>query len=58
MKEGDSEANYAYYALHELHILPHDLMGMGRREKAAIYAMIDERIKKEKQDMAKAKKKR
>ncbi len=56
--EGDSEANYAYYAFHEHNILPHDLMEMSRRKKAAIYAMIDFRIKKEKRDIAKAKKKR
>ncbi|WP_438448191.1 hypothetical protein [Gorillibacterium sp. sgz5001074] len=47
MEEGDPGANYAYYALHELNILPHDLERMGRREKAAIYAMIDVRVKKE-----------
>lgn len=55
---GDAEANYAYYALHEFHILPGAFMRLPRNEKALVYAMIDIRIKKEKQDMAKAKKKR
>ncbi|WP_438435403.1 hypothetical protein [Gorillibacterium sp. sgz500922] len=49
-------ANYAYYALHELHILPHDLVRMGRREQAAIYAMIDIRIEAERKAANKAKK--
>ncbi|MCY9527285.1 hypothetical protein M5W68_19785 [Paenibacillus larvae] len=48
MEEGDGEANYAYYALHELHILPHELVKMSRFEKAAIYKMIDMRVKEEK----------
>ncbi|WP_169733274.1 hypothetical protein [Cohnella panacarvi] len=55
MKEGDAEANYAYYALHELHILPHELMRMNRYEQAAIYAMIDERVQAEKRKMKSAK---
>ncbi|MBJ6360427.1 hypothetical protein ACFOQM_03740 [Paenibacillus sp. GCM10012307] len=55
MEEGDGEANYAYYALHELHILPHQLIAMSRYERAAIYAMIDVRIKTEKQHQKKMK---
>lgn len=30
--------------------MPHDLERLGRREKAAIYAMIDVRVEKEKQE--------
>jgi len=54
--EGDGEANYAYYALHELHILPHDLIAMERRQRAAIYAMIAIRVDKEKAVQKKSKK--
>ena len=50
IKEGDGDANYAYYALHELHILPHQLMAMTVRERAAIYAMISMRVEKEKRE--------
>lgn len=39
---------YAYYALHKLHILPHDLAKMSMREKAMIFAMIEERVREEK----------
>ncbi|MEK8131249.1 hypothetical protein WMW72_25405 [Paenibacillus filicis] len=50
-------ANYAYYALHELHILPHDLMAMSRREQAAIFAMIDIRVESEKRERARTRRK-
>ena len=50
IKEGDGDANYAYYALHELHILPHQLMAMTVRERAAIYAMISMQVEKEKRE--------
>ncbi|MGN7381414.1 MULTISPECIES: hypothetical protein [unclassified Paenibacillus] len=53
---GDGEANYAYYALHELHILPHELARMSRPEKAAIFAMIDIRVEKEKRASKKRRK--
>ncbi|WP_172844487.1 hypothetical protein [Tumebacillus algifaecis] len=39
---------YAYYALHELKILPHELANMSRPERAAIFAMIDVRVAEEK----------
>ncbi|OZQ64082.1 hypothetical protein CA600_17765 [Paenibacillus sp. VTT E-133280] len=55
MNGGDSEANLAYYALHELHILPHELMKLSTRERAAIYAMIAVRVEKEKRDQARSK---
>ncbi|WP_179089035.1 hypothetical protein [Paenibacillus odorifer] len=45
----------AYYALHELHIMPHELMAMSKPDRAAIYAMILVRIDKEKKDAAKSK---
>ncbi|MFS1514555.1 hypothetical protein VQL36_19310 [Chengkuizengella sp. SCS-71B] len=40
-----------------MNILPHELAKMSIREKAAIYAMIDIRIEKEKQLQKKPKKK-
>ncbi|OMF89614.1 hypothetical protein BK146_23340 [Paenibacillus sp. FSL R7-0333] len=58
MNEGDGEANLAYYALHELHILPHELMKLSVRERAAIYAMISVRVDKEKRERARSKGKR
>ncbi|MDQ0166638.1 hypothetical protein [Bacillus horti] len=44
---------YAYYALHELKILPHDLANMSMRQKAMIFAMIEERVREEKRKMKK-----
>ncbi|AET70764.1 hypothetical protein Desor_5388 [Desulfosporosinus orientis DSM 765] len=51
------EWNYAYYALHELHIPPDELAQKSREAKAAIFAMIEIRIKKERQNKAKFKRK-
>ncbi|MEC0170503.1 hypothetical protein [Paenibacillus graminis] len=48
----------AYYALHELHILPHELMKLTSRERAAIYAMIAVRVEKEKREQSRNKGKR
>jgi hypothetical protein len=48
--EGDAEANYAYYALHKLHIRVKDFINMDKYEKAATIAMIDLRIEKEKKE--------
>lgn len=48
MKEGDAETYYAYYALHKLRILPHELMALKPPERAAVYAMIDIRVEEEK----------
>ena len=56
--EGEGEWNYAYYALHELHIAPDELAKKPREAKAAIYAMIDVRIEKEKKEKAKKLKKK
>ncbi|WP_161627138.1 hypothetical protein [Paenibacillus alvei] len=41
-------ANYAYYALHELGVMPWDFMGWSPRKQATVIAMIDIRIKAEK----------
>lgn len=44
---GDSEANYAYYALHKLKILPSAFAQMEDNEKAFIIASIRTRIEAE-----------
>ena len=48
IKSGDAMANYAYYALHKLHIRPREFLDMDQREKAFIIAAIDLRIEAEK----------
>jgi hypothetical protein len=48
MEEGDAESYYAYFALHKLRIMPHELMALKKRERVAIYAMIDIRVEEEK----------
>ncbi|MCI8336499.1 MAG: hypothetical protein HFI72_05005 [Peptococcaceae bacterium] len=48
MEEGDSEANVAYYCLHELHLLPSEFLQLDRRERAFIIAAIEHRIEQEK----------
>ena len=45
----DGESVYAHYALHRLHILPSALMNLSIRERAFIYASIDEQIRAEKE---------
>lgn len=55
--EGDAEANYAYYALHKLHLLPGRFVRLPRREKAFVMACIDVRIAAEKKQAAKIKRK-
>ncbi len=48
MKEGDGETMYAYYALLQFYKFPHEVIELPRRERAAVYAFIDERVKEEK----------
>lgn len=50
--QGDAEANYAYYALHEFHILPSDFLGLDDYELAFVIAAIDIRVDKEKKKQA------
>ncbi|NLY47180.1 MAG: hypothetical protein GX053_14510 [Tissierella sp.] len=54
--EGDSEANYAYYALHKLKIRPRDFNEMDIYEKAFVITAIDIKIENEKKEEAKIKK--
>ena len=49
MREGDSEWHLAYYALHKLHIKPWEIAEYTIEQKAALYALILERIRAEKE---------
>lgn len=49
------DANVAYYALHELKILPGEYMNQPPREKAFFIACVKVRIEKEKKLTAKGK---
>lgn len=51
-------ANYAYYCLHKFRITPRQFDEMDKYEKAFIIASIDIRLKNEKEEMKKAKRKR
>lgn len=55
MEEGDSEANYAYYALHKLKIRPKDFVEMDKYEKAVVIAYIDIKIDSDKKQASKLK---
>ncbi|WP_092475322.1 hypothetical protein [[Clostridium] polysaccharolyticum] len=48
--EGDSEANYAYYALYKLKILPSVFDAMCEEEKAFVIASIQIRVENEKKE--------
>ncbi|HFD2064472.1 TPA: hypothetical protein ACF2DS_000166 [Clostridium perfringens] len=49
---------YAYYCLHKFHWLPSQFAELSLNEKAMVMAMIDERLKEEKKEQAKIKKRR
>ncbi|MCI9323641.1 MAG: hypothetical protein HFH81_10350 [Lachnospiraceae bacterium] len=49
MEEGDGEANYAYYALHKLHILPRQFLDMDEEEKAFVIAAIGVKVKNDRE---------
>ncbi|MBQ9737914.1 MAG: hypothetical protein IJV75_00155 [Alphaproteobacteria bacterium] len=55
MKEGDTEANVAYYCLHKLRITPRQWEAMDRYEQAFIIAAIQVKIENDKQQEKKAK---
>lgn len=48
MQEGDGETNYAYYALHQLQMMPWDFAALESKRKAALIAMIQEKVRSEK----------
>lgn len=54
---GDMEANYAYYCLHKLRILPHDFLALDPYERAFIMAAIDVRLEAEQKEQRKLKRK-
>lgn len=47
-------ANYAYYALHKLHVLPSVFLEMDEQEKAFIIAAIDIKIENDKKEKKRA----
>lgn len=51
-------ANYAYYCLHKLRITPRQFDEMDKYEKAFIIASIDIKVKNDKEQEKKAKRKR
>lgn len=57
MEEGDWEANYAYYALLKLHILPSVFLAMDEQEKAFVVAAVKVKIKNDKEKEKEAKRK-
>ena len=54
MEEGDGEANYAYYALLKLHILPSVFLKMDEEEKAFVIASIKRKLESDKKERKKA----
>ncbi|MDE5910253.1 MAG: hypothetical protein K2H52_16175 [Lachnospiraceae bacterium] len=50
MDEGDWEANFAYYALIKLHILPSAFLEMDEQEKAFVVAAIETKCKSDKKE--------
>lgn len=57
MEEGDGEANYAYYALLKLHILPSVFLEMDEEEKAFVIASIKRKLESDKKERKKAERK-
>ena len=54
MEEVDGEANYAYYALLKLHILPSVFLEMDEEEKAFVIASIKRKLESDKKERKKA----
>lgn len=50
----DPESVYAYYCLHEFHLLPTQYINLSENERAFIIAAIDIKIKQEKEARDKA----
>ncbi len=57
IEEGDGEANYAYYALHKLHILPSTFLEMEEEEKAFVIAAIKIKVDNDKKERKRAERK-
>lgn len=43
---------YAYYILHKLRRFPHEWLSLPRAEQAAIFALIDEKVKEDRRESA------
>ena len=54
INEGDSDANFAYYALHKLHILPSTYLEMDVQERAFVVAAIQIKMENDKKQKKKA----
>ena len=54
IEEGDSDANFAYFALHKLHILPSTYLNMDVQEKAFVVAAIQIKMENDKKQKKKA----
>ena len=57
INEGDSEANFAYYCLHKLKMLPSQFMELDEHEKAFVIAAIQIKIDTEKKRAKEAERK-
>lgn len=53
IEEGDWEANYAYYALHKLHMLPSVFLNLEEPEKAFVVAAIKIKLDNDKKEKKK-----
>jgi hypothetical protein len=52
------EANIAYFCLHKLHKWPHEFLTLPREEKAFVVAAVLMKLKQDKKEFAKLKKKK
>ncbi|WP_367569038.1 hypothetical protein [Lacrimispora sp.] len=52
------EANIAYYCLHKLHKWPHEYLELPRYEKAVVIAAVQMKLKNDKKEAARARRKR
>jgi hypothetical protein len=58
MEGGDMEANIAYYCLHKLHKWPHEYVELSRYERAVVIAAVQRKIKNDKKEAARARRKK
>lgn len=57
MEEGDADTLYCYYAVIKLHWKPSEFAFLPHKERAAMYAFIDQRIEAEEREYKKIKNK-
>lgn len=51
------DANYAYFCLHKLNLLPSQFLNLSRQEKAFVIAAIDIKVANEKKEISRSRKK-